>query len=158
VDVLIESSSLHPLCLHRPEYFSGDSHFQGTDYIDDFLRKSLCFTNIYDNATDRILYSINQKAKYITYKRISQGRALPLHLTTKTDHISKVLSQKSQSDRKCKMYLASAPYPPRLQGHKIEALYINHEVPRRVIPHNAHLFFLRENKLKEECRKLSILH
>lgn len=89
MDLFIESSSLHPLCLHRPEYFSGDFHFQGTDYIDDFLRKSLCFTNIYDNATDHTLYSIIRKAKYVTYKRISQGQALPSHLTTEKDQISK---------------------------------------------------------------------
>lgn len=63
--------------------------FQGTDYIDDFLRKSLCFTNIYDNATARILYNIIWKAKYITYKRISRGQALPLHLITEADQISK---------------------------------------------------------------------
>jgi len=63
--------------------------FQGTDYIDNFLRKNLCFTNINDSATDLILYSIIRKAKYITYKRISQGQALPLHLTTETYQISK---------------------------------------------------------------------
>jgi len=63
--------------------------FQGTDYIDDFLRKSLCFTNIYDKAADRILYSIIQKARYNTYKRISHRQAIPLHLTTETDQISK---------------------------------------------------------------------
>lgn len=62
--------------------------FQGTDY-NDFLRKSLYFTNIYENATDLILYSIIQKAKYVTCKGISQGQALPLDLTTEIDQISK---------------------------------------------------------------------
>ena len=32
--------------------------FQGTDYTDDFARKCLCFTNIYDNAMDHTLYII----------------------------------------------------------------------------------------------------
>lgn len=78
----------NPFACIGQNIFSGDFNFQETVYIDDFLRKSLCFTNIYDNATDLILYSIIRQDKYITYKRINQGQALPLHLTTETDQIS----------------------------------------------------------------------